>query len=142
MQAPRGSKSHLFRHQETFWGIIKIMNNVDYFFLVFLLAITISRFILSFPKRAKISLGKFRVRHYMYAILLIPLAFYLKNITLYAFGLGLLVDELPLIPVKGFGYRNEQWRGCEDYFTAWCVAGVFIGVCVVYLLRGYLVGLV
>ncbi len=94
------------------------MNNIDYFFIVFLGAITISRVILAFPKRAKISLGKFRVRHYMYAIVLIPLGFYLHNLTFYAFGLGLLIDELPLIPVKGLGYRNEQWRGCDDYFTA------------------------
>ena len=118
------------------------MNNGDYFFLIFLLAITISRFILAFPKRKKLRLGNFRIRHYMFAIILIPLGFILSNITFYAFALGLLADELPLIPVKGFGYRDEQWRGCDDYFTAWCVAGVFIITCLVFLLRNYLVGFV
>ena len=92
----------------------------DYFFSIFLLAIVISRVILSFPKRIKPSLGKFRIRHYMYAIILIPLAFILDSITMFAFGAGLLADELPLTPVKGLGYRNEQWRGCDDYFTALC----------------------
>jgi hypothetical protein len=116
------------------------MNNTEYFFFVFLLAITISRFILSFPKRTKLRLGNFRIRHYMFAIVLIPLGLYIKNLTIYAFGLGLLADKLPLIPIKGLGYRDEQWKGCDDYFTAWCVAGVFICVCIVYLLRNYLVG--
>ena len=118
------------------------MNNIDYFFIVFLLAITISRFILAFPKRAKLSLGKFRIRHYMFAIVLIPLGMYLDNLTIYAFGAGLLVDELPLIPVKGLGCRDEQWGGCDDYFTAWCVAGVFVEVCLVYIFRSFLIGFV
>ena len=118
------------------------MNNLDYFFLFFLLAITMSRLILAFPKRVKPSLGDFRVRHYMYAVVLIPVGLYLNNIPTYAFGIGLLMDELPLILVKGLGYRDGQWRGCDDYFTAWCVAGVFLGTCVIYLLRGYLVGFI
>src|SRR3989344_9141926 len=113
------------------------MNNF-YFFLVFLLAITISRLILAFPKKAKVSLGNFRVRHYMYAIVLIPLGLYFHNIIIYAFGLGLLVDELPLILIRGLGYKDEQWKGCGDYFTAWCVAGVFVGICIVYVLKDYL----
>ena len=87
-------------------------------------------------------MGKFRIRHYMYALVLIPLGLYTHSTTLYAFGMGLFIDELPVVLVKGFGYRDEQWRGCEDYFTAWCVAGVFIGICVVYLLRSYLSGFI
>ena len=118
------------------------MNTPEYFFVIFLFSIAICRIILAFPKRAKISLRKFRVRHYMYAIFLVPLAFYIHNISIYAFGLGLLADELPLILTKGFGYKDEQWRGCDDYFTAWCVAGVFASVLVVYLFRDYLVGLI
>ena len=73
---------------------------------------------------------------------IVPLAFFTHNLTLFAFGLGFLADELPLIPVKGLGYRNEHWRGCDDYFTAWCVAGVFVITCVVYLLRDYLAALI
>ena len=118
------------------------MNNPDYFFIVFLLTITASRLVLAFPKRAKLSIGKFRIRHYMYALVIVPLAFFTHNLTLFAFGLGFLADELPLIPVKGLGHRNEHWRGCDDYFTAWCVAGVFVITCVVYLLRDYLAALI
>ncbi len=117
------------------------MNSLDFFF-VFLLAITISRVILAFPKRVKPSLGKFRIRHYMYALLLIPLGFNLHNVIVYAFGIGLLVDEFPLILFRGLGYRDEQWKGCDDYFTAWSVAGVLIGICAVYLLKDYLIGFV
>ena len=117
------------------------MNNLDFFF-VFLLAIAIARLILAFPKRIKPSIGRFRVRHYMYAVILIPLGLYIHSIAIYAFGIGLLIDELPLILFRGLGYKDEQWKGCDDYFTAWCVAGVFLGICAVYLLRDYLVGLV
>ena len=118
------------------------MNDSDYFFLIFLLAITISRFILAFPKRTKLRLSDFRIRHYMFAIILIPLSFIINNITFYAFGLGLLADELPLVLTKGLGYKDEQWRGCDDYFTAWCVAGVLVIICAVYLLKDSLVSLI
>ncbi len=118
------------------------MSNSDYFFLIALGAITISRLILALPKRKKIWIGKFRVRHYMYAVLLLPLGFLLHNIFLYASGIGFLVDELPLVLFRGLGYRDEQWHGCDDYFTAWCVAGVLVGTCIMFFFRDYLVGLV
>lgn len=118
------------------------MNNPDYFFLIFLLTIAVSRFVLAFPKRAKLSIGSFRIHHYMYAIVLIPLSFFIHNLTIFAFGVGFLADELPLIPVRGLGYRNEHWHGCDDYFTSWCVAGVFVIVCVVYILRGPIAALI
>ena len=78
----------------------------------------------------------------MFALVLVPLGLYIHSILLYTVGLGLLADELPVVLAKGFGYRDEQWRGCDDYFTDWCVAGVFIGICIVYLLRGYLTSFV
>lgn len=118
------------------------MNTADYFFILFLGTITVSRLVLAFPKRAKLKVGNFRIRHYMYAIVLVPLAFFMHSLALFAFGLGFLADELPLIPTKGLGYRSEHWRGCDDYFTAWCVAGVLIIVCVVFLLRGSIAALI
>lgn len=97
---------------------------------------------MSFPKRAKLSIGYFRIRHYMYALVLIPLGFFFDNITIFALGAGFLADELPLIPVRGLGYRNEHWHGCDDYFTPWCVAGVFIIICLVYIFRNQIAAIV
>lgn len=117
------------------------MTNGDYFFLVFLGVIAVTRlFLLS--KIPGPTIKGFRVRHYMYGIILIILAFLIRNLTVYAIGLGLFVDELPPILVKGPGYKTEQWRGCEDYYSPWCVAGVFILVFITYIFRNAIAGLV
>ncbi len=117
------------------------MTNGDYFFLVFLGTIAATRlFLLS--KMAGPTLKGFRLRHYMYGVVFIVFAFLIDNITVYAVGLGLLTDEIPLILVKGPGHREEHWRGCEDYYSPWCVAGVLILILAAYIFRDVLAGLV
>lgn len=115
------------------------MTNGDYFFLIFLGTIVFTRLLLIKPIAAPTIKG-FRVRHYMYGIALIILAFLIKNLSIYAIGFGLLVDELPVALVKGPGHKEEQWRGCEDYHSKWSIAGVLILIFLVYLFRGTIAG--
>ncbi len=110
----------------------------DYFYFFFLGTIAVTRVLLAFPKRPKSIIGKIHVRHYMWGIVLAVITFFIKNLTLYAIGLGLVADELAPLLIKGPGYRDEQWRGCEDYFTAWSVAGAFLVALIVFLVRNYL----
>ena len=117
------------------------MNQPDYFFLIFLGTIAVTRLFL-LTKKASPTIQGFRLRHYMYGLVLIVTAFLIDNLTVYAIGLGLLVDEIPPILVKGPGHRDEHWRGYEDYYSPWCVAGVFILVLIVYLFRSQVAGLV
>lgn len=118
------------------------MSNGDYFFLIFLGTIAVTRFFIFLTKMAGPTIKGFRVRHYMYGIILILVAFLMRNIAIYAIGLGWLVDELPPILVKGPGHKEEQWRGCEDYFSQWCVAGVLILIFLVFIFRNVISGLV
>ncbi len=118
------------------------MNNGDFFFLIFLGTIAITRALLATNKLGHPSIKSFRLRHYMYGVILIVFAFIIKNITIYAIALGLIVDEIPPILVKGPGNKDERWRGCEDYYTSWTVAGVLILTFLVYIFRDSIAGLI
>ncbi|MDZ4229687.1 MAG: hypothetical protein U1C53_00965 [Candidatus Veblenbacteria bacterium] len=67
----------------------------------------------------------------MYGAVLIILSLTTSNLTLYAIGLGLLVDELPQV-VTG------AWRW-EDYYSAKYGLGMVALIVVIYLLRDHLV---
>ena len=93
-------------------------------------------------KVASPTIKGFRVRHYMYGLVLIVLAFLINNITIYAIGFALFIDELPLILLKGPGHKEEHWRGYEDYYAPWCVAGVLVLIFLTYLFRNIISGLI
>lgn len=115
------------------------MNNGDYFFLIFLGTIAVTRLLL-LSKVGSPTIKGFRLRHYMYGIILIILAFFNHNLITYGIGLGLLVDELPLILIKGPGHKEEYWGGMEDYYMPWCISGVLILIFLTYLFRGTISG--
>ena len=112
----------------------------DYFFLFFLGTIAVTRLLL-LSKKGSPTIKGFRLRHYMYGLILIMSAFIFDNLTVYAIGLGLFVDELPLILVKGPGHREEHWRGCDDYYIPWCISSVLILIFIVYVFRSLIAGL-
>lgn len=117
------------------------MTSGEYFFLIFLGTIAVVRLLLASREIIKPAIGGFRLRHYMYGIALLAFAFLIDNLTAYAIGWGLMVDEVPLILVKGAGHKDESWRGNEDYYTPWCVAGVLILMLITYLFRDAIAGL-
>ena len=118
------------------------MNTGDSFFFFFLGTIAVTRFILAFPKRPKTFIAGLRIRHYLFGIIAVLVGFLVKNAMIYAIGLGLIADELILVIAKGSGLKDEQWRGCEDYFTPWSVAAVFVITFLVFVFRDFLVGLI
>lgn len=118
------------------------MTNSDYFFLFFLGTIAITRFLLISHKMAGPSVKGFRLRHYMLGVILVVFAFLVHNLTIYAIGLGLIVDEIPVFLVKGPGHKDEYWRGCEDYHTRWSFAGVLVVILLFFIFRSAIVGLI
>lgn len=118
------------------------MANEDYFFLIFLGTITVTRLLLLNKGIASPTISDFRTRHYMYGIVLIVLSFFISNLTMFAIGLALLADELPLVIVKGPGHREESWRGCEDYYEPWVVLGVLVLLLLTYFFRDFIVQLI
>ena len=118
------------------------MDNLDYFFVIFLGTVAATRLFMFLTKSTAPSIKSFRTRHYMYGLILVLVAFFVHNLTIYAVGLGLFIDELPAILVKGPGHKEEQWNGCDAYNTPWCFAGVLIFIFLVYVFRGFLAGLI
>ena len=114
----------------------------DYFFLIFLGTIAATRFFIALTQAPAPTIKGFRVRHYMYGIVMILVAFFSVNLTLFAVGFGLFIDELPPILVKGPGHKEEQWHGCDDYHSSWCVSGVLILVLVTFYFRDLISGLI
>jgi hypothetical protein len=83
----------------------------EYFFFLFLLTVTVTRIVLS-GKRAENSVlinnihKHFHIHHFVYGILLISLGVYYHHLMTYAVGMGLFVDEIPLLIE-----RNWTWGG-------------------------------
>lgn len=113
----------------------------DYFFLIFLGTIALTRLLL-IKKIAAPTIKGFRLRHYMYGIVLVASAFIIKNPIFYAVGVGLLVDELPVALMKGPGHKDEYWKGCEYYHSSWSFAGVLILALLVFIFRTEISGLI
>ena len=102
------------------------MNNPDTFFIIVLATIAITRIWLFKRPVGSPKIGAFKLHHYMYGIIVIALGLAMKNLTLYAIGFGLVVDELPLCLFK----RGASWEEYESKktFTAILVLLVFVYV--------------
>lgn len=114
----------------------------DYFFLFFLSTIAITRLLLVSHKMAGPTIKGFRLRHYMFGVVLLIPAFLIDNLMIYAIALGLIVDEIPVILAKGPGHKDEYWRGCEDYHTRWSFAGVLILIFLAFIFRSFIARLI
>jgi hypothetical protein len=115
------------------------MPNPDYFFLIFLGTIAVVRFLL-IKKITAPTIQGFRLRHYMYGIVLLGVAIVIHNLATFAIGLGLIVDELPVFIVRGPGHKDEYWHGCDDYHSKWSTAGLLIFILLVFAFRDIIVG--
>ena len=113
----------------------------EQFFLIFLGTIAVTRIVL-LSKKGSPTIRGFRLRHYMYGAVLITFSFLIHNLVVYAIGIGLLVDEIPLIFAKGPGHREEDWRGLQDYFSPWCIASVLMLVFIIYIFRNAIAALI
>ncbi len=62
----------------------------------------------------------------MYGLLLLPVAFYISSPALYAVGLGLFIDELPFLLLRG--------KTHQDNYSAKSLLGLFVCIALVYLI--------
>jgi len=103
----------------------------DYFFLIFLITVIITRlFLFLYPLPAP-TVGKFRIHHYMYGIIGIVIGLAAHSILIYAIGFGLFVDELTYIIIRG--------KSHEDNYSAVSLLGTLFLIVVIFVLRDYLV---
>ena len=116
------------------------MNDPDYFFLIILGTIVTIRFLLFvrhlfFYHIKTPTLRGFRIHHYMYGIALAIIAVLIQNLTLYAIGFGLFIDEFLLVLIKGLGTKYEDWRESKDYYSKWSLLGALFFAVLVFLFR-------
>lgn len=105
--------------------------NADYFFTIFLITILTTRFFLYFKPIPSPVIKGIRLHHYMYGLALIPIGLLFRNITMYAIGLGLFIDELSYLFLKG---KNHK-----DNYSLLSLAGTAFFVVLIYILKEQLI---
>ena len=100
----------------------------DHFFLFFLGTIVFTRFLLIEEMAHSPAVLKFQLHHYAYGIILVVIAFIYSNLTLYAIGSGLFIDELPQLITNSF----KTW---QDYYSRRSLMGVLLLSLLVYIFR-------
>ncbi|OGN25406.1 MAG: hypothetical protein A2925_00015 [Candidatus Yanofskybacteria bacterium RIFCSPLOWO2_01_FULL_44_22] len=101
----------------------------NYFFLIFLATIIITRlFIFIYPISAP-TFGKFRTHHYMYGLVGIFAGLSFHSIMIYAIGLGLFVDELTYLLIRG---KNHK-----DNYSKISLLGTLFFAIIVFIFRKY-----
>lgn len=103
----------------------------NYFFLIFLSTITITRLLLFIYPFPAPTFGKFRTHHYMYGLVGIAIGLLANSITIYAVGLGLFVDELTYLLMRGKDHK--------DNYSKISLFGTIFFVAVVFLFRDYFI---
>lgn len=103
----------------------------DYFFIVFLLTILVTRvFLFAYPVSSP-TIGRFRTHHYMFGIAAAGIGLAIQSVTLYAIGLGLFVDELSYLLMRG--------KTHHDNFSILSLVGTLVFAIIGFLLKNYLV---
>ncbi len=78
-----------------------------YFFIIFLITILVTRTFLYFNPIPSPTVNGFRMHHYMYGIVLAPTGIALGNVTIFAIGTGLFIDELGYLLIGGKNHEDN-----------------------------------
>ena len=107
------------------------MASADQFFLIFLCTILITRIFLFYKPISSPTIGNFRMHHYMYGIAAIIIGLIMNSIVIYAIGLGLFIDELTYLLIKG--------KTHADNYSAKSLIGTLFFIVIICVLRNHLV---
>jgi type III secretory pathway component EscT len=108
------------------------MINANIFFLIFFITISLTRIFLFFKPIASPTIANFRLHHYMFGILGILIGFYAKSVFIYAFGLGLFIDELAFLIIRG---KNHS-----DNYSYKSILGTLFFVIIIFIFRNFFSG--
>lgn len=104
----------------------------DIFFAIVFLTVAVTRFFLYvWPPAPGPVISGFRIHHYVYGLIAIGVGLIGGMPIVYAIGVGLLVDELALILMRGDTH--------EENYSTLALLGTALFVWVVFLLRDYLI---
>lgn len=101
------------------------------FFVIFFATVLTTRFFIYFFPISSPTIGKFRLHHYMYGIAVALLGITFNSIVIYAIGLGLFVDELTYLLMRG--------KTHTDNYSVKSILGTALLCLGVYLLKDQLI---
>jgi hypothetical protein len=111
------------------------MATSNYFFLIFLGTIVLTRLVLNLKNMRSPMIYGLRLHHYMYGIILVIFSIFKSNPGMYAVGLGLFADEIPQIVPK----VSVSW---ENYHSLKSIAVISVIIVLVYLLQGFILSFI
>ena len=82
------------------------MSPINLYFFIFASTILITRLFLYLKPISSPTLKGWRVHHYMYGLLLILISIGAKNKNIFAIGLGLFIDEVPYLILRGKTHKT------------------------------------
>ncbi len=100
------------------------------FFLIFVATIIVTRVLLYVRPIDSPTVWGFRVHHYMYGIIGLPVALLSNSLAMFAIALGLFVDELTWLALRG---KNHA-----DNYSTTSLLGTATLVVLIYFLANYL----
>lgn len=100
---------------------------------MFLATILVTRIFLYFCPTPSPTLGAVRLHHYMYGVVAIVLGVALNILTLFAIGLGLFIDELTFLLIKGKTHK--------DNYSKISLLGTLFLVIIIFFTQKYLLNL-
>lgn len=105
----------------------------NYFFIVFLITIIVTRIFLYIKPMHGPTLRGIRIHHYMYGIILMLVSVAIKNVTLYAIGIGLLVDEFTFVFIVR--EKDNKASYSKTNYSKTSLIGIVILILMVFLAR-------
>jgi hypothetical protein len=103
----------------------------NYFFIIFLSTVLIIRLFLFVRPISSPTISGFRIHHYMYGVVGIVIGLLVHFILVYAIGLGLFIDELTYLIIRG---KNHA-----DNYSRISLFGTLVFVIIVFIFKSYLV---
>ena len=104
------------------------------FFLIFLATVLVTRiFVYLFPIPAP-TVNDFRMHHWMFGLLGVIVGVMFHSLFIYAVGLGLFVDELTYLLIRGKTHK--------DNYSKKSILGTIAFILLVFILKDYLVALI
>ena len=107
------------------------MNIENKFFIILLITVLIVRVFLFVDPISSPTIKGFRIHHYMYGIVGIPVAILTGSLPLYAISVALFEDE--------FTYTLMGGKTQRDNYSAISIIGTILFVVLTFFLRKYLV---
>lgn len=75
----------------------------------------------------------FKLHHYMYGLVLVGISIIFSSLVIYAIGLGLILDELPLF----IRYKNNDFHW-KEYNSNYSRIGAIVCLALLFIFRNYI----